>query len=119
MASNKLVANYRLELSTINALNLLIHNYSQDDIDYLRQNRSFNHAWTYYWDGGREGISIETFWATWTDKFDLETQAFLLEYAIHRYGEEAYRNIDHATGWKERLSQLLKEQYPDAPELDE
>lgn len=40
----KLVSSYRLEPTTINTLNLLIHNYSQDDIIYLRQNRSFDHA---------------------------------------------------------------------------
>lgn len=114
MAQSKLVANYRLELTTINALNKLVHNYSRDDIAYLRQNRSFDYAWTHYWNGDEDGVTIEKFWATWADKFELETQAFLLDYAIHRYGEEAYRGIDQAIGWKERLKQLLKDQYPDA-----
>jgi hypothetical protein len=43
-----LVASYRLELTTINALNLLIHNYRREDLDYLRQNRSFDYAWQHY-----------------------------------------------------------------------
>lgn len=119
MTTNKLIANYRLELTTINALNLLVHNYNRDEVAYLRQNRSFNHAWTYYWNGDEEGVSIEKFWSTWTDKFDLQTQAFLLEYAMQRYGEEAYRNIDHAADWRERLQQLLKEQHPGADDLQD
>lgn len=114
MAQSKLVATYRLELTTINVLNKLVHNYSRDDLAYLRQNRSFDHAWTYYWNGDEQGLTLEQFWATWADKFELETQAFLLDYAMQRYGEEAYRNIDGAMGWKERLKQLMKEQHPDA-----
>lgn len=107
---NKLVASYRLELTTINALNLLIHNYRREDLNYLRQNRSFDHAWQYYWNGDIEGLTHEKFWPIWVEKFDHETQAFLLDYAIERYGEEAYRNIDRAEGWKKRLQELLDEQ---------
>lgn len=114
MTTDRLVSSYRLELTTISALNKLVHNYSREDVAYLRQNRSFDHAWTYYWNGDQDGLTIEQFWATWTDKFELETQAFLLDYAMQRYGEEAYRNIDQAMGWKERLSQLLKDQHPEA-----
>jgi hypothetical protein len=111
---NKLVATYRLELTTINALNLLIHNYGSDDLDYLRKNRSFDHAWTYYWNGDEDGLDHEKFWPTWVDKFDHETQAFLLDYAMERYGEEAYRAIDSAANWQKRLQDLLREQHPDA-----
>ena len=116
---NKLVSSYRLELTTINALNLLIHNYSQDDLTYLRQNHSFDYAWQYYWDGDSEGLTHEKFWPTWIEKFNFETQAFLLDYAMQRYGEEAYRNLDGAANWKKRLSELLKEQHPDDPDLND
>ncbi|MBO0936420.1 hypothetical protein J2I47_07655 [Fibrella sp. HMF5335] len=113
MTTARLVGTYRLELTTINALNKLVHNYSQEDVAYLRQNHAFDYAWTYYWNGDENGVTIEQFWATWSDKFELETQAFLLDYAMQRYGEEAYRNIDGAMGWKQRLSQLLQDQHPE------
>ncbi|CCH57619.1 hypothetical protein BN8_p06815 (plasmid) [Fibrisoma limi BUZ 3] len=119
MTAHNLIATYRLELTTINALNLLVHNYSQDDIVHLRQNRSFDHAWSYYWNGDEEGVTIEKFWSTWADKFDHQTQAFLLDFAMKRYGEEAYSNIDQATGWRDRLNQLLKEQYPDTTDTSD
>lgn len=93
MATDKLIAQYRLELTVINALNKIIHNYRREDIDYLQQNRSFAHAWDYYWDGYRQTVTILLFWETWADKFDHATQAFVLDYALHRYGEEAYRAI--------------------------
>ena len=119
MTTDHLVRTYRLELTTITALNKLVHNYNREDIAYLRQNRAFDHVWTYYWNGDQDGLTIEQFWATWTDKFDLATQAFLLDYAMQRYGEEAYRNIDYATGWKERLSQMMKDQDPQVSDTDE
>jgi len=46
---DKLVNSYRLELTTNNALNLLVFNYSREDLDYLRQNRAFDYAWVHYW----------------------------------------------------------------------
>ena len=110
---NNLVASYRLELTTVNALNLLIHNYRRQDIEYLRKNPSFDYAWQMYWHGDHETLTIDKFWPVWAEKFDYPTQAYLLHYAMQRYGEEAYRNIDGAADWKKRLDQLLNEQHPD------
>jgi hypothetical protein len=113
--SKHLTTNYRLELTAINALNKLIHNYRREDVIYLCQNHSFDYAWHYYWEGDHQTLTIPMFWETWADKFDLETQAFLLDYAMQRYGEEAYRNIDGAADWKKRF----KDQHSDTPDADD
>ena len=113
------MANYRLELTTVNALNLLIHNYRREDVNYLRQNRSFDYAWQQYWNGDHESLTLEKFWPVWAEKFDHETQAYLLHYAMQRYGEEAYRALDGATDWKKRLQMLLDEQSTNTRNMDE
>jgi len=84
------VAQYRIELSSIKALNLLFHNYKTKDIDYLRKNREFAHVWAEYWDGYQRTVTVEQFWGMWADKFSYSTQAYILDFAMERFGEEAY-----------------------------
>lgn len=89
-----LTSKYRLELTTIRALNLLFYDYTREDIAALCEHPTFAHTWDAYLGGGTRTVELTEFWDIWSRKWDYETQGFVTDYAMRRYGEEAYRGID-------------------------
>lgn len=87
---------YRIELTTIRALNLLFYNYTEPDIEALCAHQTFAYTWNEYLGGGTRTVELTQFWDIWSSKWDFETQGFVTDYAMKRYGEEAYRSIDGA-----------------------
>lgn len=62
-----LTAQYRLELTTIQAPNLLFHNYTHEDIHTLCQRRAFAHTWNEYLGGGSRTVALSEFWDMWPE----------------------------------------------------
>lgn len=89
-----LTSKYRLELTTIRALNLLFYNYTTEDIAALCEHPAFAYSWREYLGGGTRTVELTEFWDLWSSKWDFETQGVVTDRAMMRYGEEAYRGID-------------------------
>ena len=89
-----LTSKYRIELTTIRALNLLFYNYTREDIEALCQHRAFAYTWREYLGGGERTVELTEFWDIWSSKWDFETQGVVIDRAMMCYGEEAYRGID-------------------------
>lgn len=89
-----LTSKYRLELTTIRALNLLFYNYTREDITALCEHPTFAHTWEEYLGGGTRTVGLTEFWDIWSRKWDYETQGVVTNRAMMRYGEEAYQEID-------------------------
>ena len=99
-----LVSQYRIELTSIRALNLLFYNYSSEDINALKKHRAFDYTWNEYLGGGTRTVTLEDFWEIWSIKWYYETQAFVLDHAMERYGEEAYSGIGTSEEFKQALN---------------